>query len=313
MVAHNKTSFNMCDDATIGTPNDNLVVQGFMPCPYPSHGIGTWEDPAAACQLGITGGARVGDIALTILCVPISLFCSVFAFMRVYNKVWSKEAMNKPAKMRKRAAADNIGLVSVALGIADSLYMLDVDGRNGFLPFIVPNIFGHFGLFCILTLLFFYTNSVVSIASGAGGGSGDSPTWARRKWSAMLVSFYINILNPILESVLTTKTDTLLSPHFGENGPSNFLGWDSGTLRGIRKLTLVFLVVSYMGACNVHLWQLRKAFAMQSATSTGKAQQSSMKILKKLTRQQVRSVYFATHAPSIRASVLSSGLRLWCV
>ena len=57
MHDNNLTEFRACDNVQLA--EDGLTVQGFVPCPWPYHGVGTFADPAAACQLGQSASAAL--------------------------------------------------------------------------------------------------------------------------------------------------------------------------------------------------------------------------------------------------------------
>ena len=137
-----------------------------------------------------------------------------------------------------------------------------------------------------------YTQTIVVTASSqlSSRGGGESSAWKLLKCTLVLVNFTINIVMPLVELQIS-EPDTLLTPHFGQPGPLNFLGWGSSQLRGIRLLSNAVWLDVYVILCNFHLWNLRRAFSFQVKSSGGGAA-SALKILLKLTRQQMHLTIF---------------------
>jgi len=167
-----------------------------------------------------------------------------------------------------------------------------MDGRAGRLGFVVSNAFNHGANFCILCMLCWYTNTIVStsIATTTGRSQQHEPVnWIRAKVVFTIGNVYANIIQAtFVEGVIFTEDD-LLTPALGGG---QFLGWYNGTLRAVRCGLLVLLVNAYLVAVNVHLQVLRKTFAqlVQHQTAGGKTVEKAtlvnLSILKKLTKQQ---------------------------
>jgi len=106
MLANNLTEFRMCDVATLAP--GGTVIQGFVPCPWPYHGVGTYADPAAACALGQSADAVVGSIIAMAIVWPFHFWSIYQTIKRHAKKIRAKgpQGTNTFASTSRRLAAN---------------------------------------------------------------------------------------------------------------------------------------------------------------------------------------------------------------
>ena len=264
MRASNGSTFDVCDDAVIGTES----IQGFYPCPWPYSGVGTMEDPGAGCS--VLGShrpeANLGTNLLTGLLLPLNLFGLALTLVRLW-------------KQRKGTTVRALNVMNASLMACLSIYVLDPDGRRGWMSFSVSNLFLHGAMFSLQLLLYQFTNMIVATCLSLKWRGKEPPLWRKAKYLCATVSFYADFVNPLLEATYVPD-DTLLTPHLGQSSPLNYLGWNNTRLRSFRFSLLVLLINGYASACGLQLHRLQKSFEETSNSKTNHM------IWKKLKRQQ---------------------------
>ena len=144
MLAHNATEFSMCEDATLG---EGAHIQGFVPCPYPSHGVGTWENPGGACQPGSSDSFFSGWQLLSSFVTLVSLFVIFLMGRKKYK--WAT------AKRRKKYTTfDQLSDMNLVFAALNCIYVIDTDGSKGWYSYAVASAIGLSCLFVLLQMFF---------------------------------------------------------------------------------------------------------------------------------------------------------------
>ena len=151
MLANNKTTFRMCDDATLGAGD---APQGFIPCPYPSFGTGTWDDPGLACGFGAGPAATLGGALFASLCVTLCSLVVITHAQRLVAKLQSKDPRTK--KRGKLNSFDQLEIFNMIGALFTAFNTIDRDGRSGNYNFVSANLLAHGGLFWTFLMLIWW-------------------------------------------------------------------------------------------------------------------------------------------------------------